>query len=139
MEQREIKFRAWNIAQNKMHQNVGVHPHLLMDLSGDDAHYKTDEDGRYLIGIGFTNYRIMQYAGSKDKNGKELYEGDVVKRFESDCNGELFKATYSLIFKEGCFKLEVIKSHFLKKGMPCYIMEEIEIIGNIYENSELIK
>ena len=76
---------------------------------------------------------LMQYIGLKDKNGKEIYEGDILK-IETDIIGEV-------VFKDGCF---VNNSSgwglhtYLSMPTP-YKIPEIEIIGNIYENPELLK
>ena len=51
MENRVIKFRAWNSSLKQMLFNVGVHPHLAMDLAADDEYYLTNSEGRYLVGL----------------------------------------------------------------------------------------
>ncbi len=79
--------------------------------------------------------RLRQYTGLQDKNGKEIYEGDVVKArgFEPEL--------HIIRFDRGAFCLEPIT------GMPSHFWSDIkyvedehgEVIGNIYENPELIK
>ena len=74
----------------------------------------------------FDKEKIMQYTGLKDKNGTEIYEGDIYKDEEN--------MLWEVIFDEGCFKLENI--HIPGR---MFITKDIEIIGNKYENPELLK
>ena len=66
-----------------------------------------------------------QFTGLKDKNGKEIYEGDVLQTVM----GIVGETT----FYEGHFMLDV------GKGVRMYVSDEYEIIGNIYESPELLK
>ncbi|HEM5625981.1 TPA: hypothetical protein U1711_000804 [Streptococcus suis] len=71
---------------------------------------------------------LMQSTGLFDKNGKEIFEGDVVNIF-----GEKLSQIY---YSEGAFCVEVLNG-----GTPLhvYLSEHLEIIGNIYENPELVE
>lgn len=78
---------------------------------------------------------IGQYTGLKDKNGVEIYEGDIVEY--KDFSGGL------LLFKEqpkskGVVKINLAKGIYLK-GMGTFEGQKVEVIGNVYENPELLK
>ncbi|WP_044674945.1 YopX family protein, partial [Streptococcus suis] len=71
---------------------------------------------------------LMQSTGVFDKNGQEIFEGDVVNIF-----GEKLSKIY---YSEGAFCVEVLNG-----GTPLhvYLSEHLEIIGNIYEDPELVE
>ena len=113
---REIKFRAWVKSEKCFiqHQEVIERSHLQFN---DD--------------LGGHNDIVMQYTGLKDKNGREIFEGDIIlfKYHKEDIKAEVvFKmGTFCISLKEGSYPL-------------CeYIHQELEIIGNKFENPELLK
>jgi uncharacterized phage protein (TIGR01671 family) len=89
---------------------------------------------------------IMQYTGLKDKNGVEIYEGDVIYIKQGQCVGheqvyedyrEIWKPiTGPVIFDDGAFSFEGHEAGSLP--LFAYI-DDLEVIGNIYQNPELIK
>ncbi len=112
---REIKFRAWNIQQSKMIEVRKIdfifygNPSVISDVS-----YPDDEN------------ILMQYTGLKDRNGKEIYEGDIVKDVIGVGNIIYFETYTSFMI---LYKNE--KLHNLNI--------DLEVIGNIYENKDLLK
>lgn len=101
---REIKFRA--LVGGEM---------IFFGVLSDANHVITDEP-------------IMQYAGLKDKHGKEIYEGDIVLYNRGGSDECVSEVTYNLRFPKSEFCL----------GHAGHRLDETEVIGNIYENPELL-
>jgi hypothetical protein len=109
---REIKFRAWDEKQRKMysweHMTTG---YLIGFLTG---YYK--------------DTHVMQFTGLKDKNNKEIYEGDIVQCWGGEyCQG----------YWEHSAREQVTFDPFLLMALSEY--ENVEVIGSIYENPELLQ
>ena len=113
---REIKFRAWDKRQRKM---IGGCCNLLMGMDGC-LFWNFGRSCNVLGGQKFTDYILMQYTGLKNKNGKEICEGDILK----DKYG--VHILYSL-------------QEYIRKRHNWLEDDNYEIIGNIYENPELLK
>ena len=112
---REIKFRAWNELKEKMSFWT------LNDLLINFGYTELEEKPSVL------NDEFMQYTGLKDKNGKEIYEGDIVRSYEK-------VATIIWLESEGGFYARTLTGECFKYAHNSII----EIIGNIYENQELL-
>lgn len=78
---------------------------------------------------------LMQYTGLKDKNGKEIYEGDIVRVRPSEFDTEL--VLWKMIFKHGMFIAQDPEDDF-REWWPTDEHGDIEVAGNIYENPELL-
>lgn len=113
---REIKFRVWD-KLNKEMNNIESINFQERRVYKDIVSYRK-----------FNDIELMQYTGLKDKNGKEIYEGDIL--FES------FREEYlKVVFENGSFRAEAdgYSSDLEGYDYSC------EVIGNIYENPELIE
>jgi len=127
---REIKFRAWIKKEKKMLK----HEEILYD--GPLQYPK--ESGLIL----------MQYTGLKDKNGKEIYEGDIVTIIFDKNWSEKYPDTQDVgevIFDNGtfCARKGKEKIRAWKDGVHDWHslenVEELEVIGNIYENPKMVE
>ena len=122
---REIKFRAWL-------KDDGVGPWLGFMYQWDNEFFS---DMSPVTGYGNTfpdqfddSVVLMQYTGLKDKNGVEIYEGDVMPYEWGD--GSVTNGV--VVFEEGCFWLGDAAFVDIKPGV-------YEVIGNIHENADLLK
>ncbi len=78
---------------------------------------------------------VGQLVGLKDKNGKEIYEGDVLSGYVPSSEGEVDFEYAKVVFKNGCFKANIGNYYF-----PClYETASLEVIGNIYDDGHLLK
>lgn len=128
MQSRPIKFRAWDRLTKTMFEP--------MDLRSSYAR---------LNGFGSQGYELMQYTGLKDKNGKEIYEGDIVKihnyketwkRGEPKIDWRVFEIRWNRYLWS--FNNSVISKPLADYDTTDLMPYDIEIIGNIYENPELL-
>lgn len=122
---REIKFRAWNKKKKKMH-NVTT---LYLDESQNHSQGAGFSDLVYWNSL--KDHELMQYTGLKDRNGKEIFEGDIIK---DSVNGGFGFIEYNV--KE--MKFSICPGWFnpiFQMGYPA----DREVIGNVFENPNLIK
>jgi uncharacterized phage protein (TIGR01671 family) len=133
---REYKFRAWDKEDKRMiiHEQEFIPLKITsIGVFRLDASIKED---RWEF-INEDRFEIMQYTGLKDKNDKEIYDGDIIKGthlFVSRFDNQLKKVKMN----NGviCFSLYGFKIN-IDRGEHLYTLsenDEIEIIGNIYEN-----
>jgi uncharacterized phage protein (TIGR01671 family) len=121
MEKREIKFRVWDgekmlRVDSAMFENGNM---LCMF-----QHSETEVEA-YLL----KPDAVMQFTGLKDKNGKEIYEGDIVRFVNAE---EAYDKTHTIEWKHNGFLVNGWTALLDHHGTTC------EVIGNIYENPELL-
>ena len=125
---REIKFRAWLKDDKRM-----------VEIRSIDFH----EEGNIItvnyndiFGFEFNENEIelMQYTGLKDKNGKEIYEGDILLVANGSINGDIM------------FSKRVVKWFEEKRGYNIHNFDNVykpthyyEVIGNVYQHPELLE
>ena len=122
---REIKFRVYDEDLKKMRYLNSSHDFICFDEKGN-GYYHNMQTG---LGEWFSD--LMQYTGLKDKNGVEIYEGDIVRLIYDN-----IEHIYQIIFdkEELDFKATNGEKNYGKNFQYLGCCEEIEIMGNIYEN-----
>ncbi|QOG30881.1 YopX family protein [Enterococcus casseliflavus] len=141
------KFRAYSKEENEMY-----YPH-----NDKNVDWTIDDETGFiapLVNLGggmwgmIDKYELMQSTGLKDKNGVDIFEGDLVKKFSNinkftDDFAEDIEPTYgttSIVRDGACFKTTF-------KGLPSLVLNQnggsmakhMEVIGNVWENPELLE
>ena len=131
---RAIKYEMFSA----FHKEMLTVTSLELHESGDVVARHDDDNRRFgaLVSHPSSGVFLREYTGLKDKNGIEIYEGDVIK-LSRYWNDEYDVEISSVYFVLGCFRF----AHKLvnKSDELCIIANESKVIGNIHENPELIK
>lgn len=125
---RQLKFRAWDKLEKRfIYPDKGYQGHFALDLNGRFYNLQN--------GSGGDDYIVQQSTGLKDKNEKEIYEGDIVQKMIIG-PVEYFLGEFSIGGVTPLKDFLIIPSD---ENQPLNFNLDLEIIGNIFENPELLK
>ena len=152
---RQIKFRVWDKITNRYLQELGIYYwHIPYSLDGEEITGEANLFGLSQL-LRHNNFVAQQYTGLTDKNGEEIYEGDIVKinrcytrpfvnekqqidyRFIDDGEVEVGQVLWGWNSQKYLVSYEHIRYDDIEDfDKPSH---KVEVIGNIFENPELLK
>ncbi len=148
---REIKYKAYIEVKEKQNfydgDKVKLIDKKISDVNeiywcnGEISHIRIKNSPLeiHTIFSDYCNIKLLQYTGLKDKNNKEVYEGDIVCANDEKCiiSWHLGGWILNKVNKSDYVRLFI--SYLTKRENKQYYSDDIEIIGNIYENKELLE
>lgn len=136
---RDIKFRIYDTDEKEMFYQEDID---YIDFITGIVFIHQEDGYDYLLDYKSDDGKLMQYTGLKDKNGKEVYEGDIIE-------SPLWEVEpYEIVFKDYAFKARDIRKKIMYGSdlffdiddlLTGCVGETFEVIGNIYENPELLE
>ena len=120
---REIKFRAYHKERKEIFE--------IASIDFEEKKVTLSNGIIKLLNVGFKQFELLQHTGTKDENGKEIYEGDIVilndAEEENRCVVKYKYGSYILVDRDLREDLSNVEAKFL------------EVVGNVYENKNLLE
>ena len=132
---RPIKFRAWDIrCKHFIYYDIKNRGAFCIALDGGSGYEWTIKGGGGIQWWDKDRFILQQFTGLLDKNGKEVFEGDIISRI---------RGISEIVWSDDGWAVKTFAGWKTQENVFCYQrfceVGEIEIIGNIYETPELLK
>jgi uncharacterized phage protein (TIGR01671 family) len=128
---RQLKFRVWDkLAERMIYPHNDNQQHFIIDLNGQFHNLQN--------GSGGDDYVIQQYTGLTDNNDDPIYEGDILKNHYDVGNNIIGQVLYESDHGGYIFQWKRKGRGQDYKNLNCDVAFESVIVGNIFENSELL-
>jgi len=133
---REIKFRAWHRGEKKLFYPISLFNLLDKEVWINESHKKPINRLYGHVGI---DIDLMQYTGLKDKNGVEIYEGDILKITPDRYSNYISLGYVEYDHDSARYRVTTGKGYDTRNAFDINCDADFEVIGNIYENPELLE
>ncbi len=124
---REIKFRLWTGSKMVKQERRLSGSNGFVECMNFWTGYEDTEE--------WVGYKFLQYTGLKDRNGVEIYEGDIL------CVDRILNSKFKGVvnFQCGIFQIKPIEGLIPTSPICHWAQDGVEVIGNIYENPDLLQ
>jgi uncharacterized phage protein (TIGR01671 family) len=142
---RELKYKVWDTKEKRFYNESfsnGIYPEdgnftFYIDMGGNISLFSDNDGGKsglweHETFVEKDRYIPVFYIGLKDKNGKEIYEGDIVHHHRYGFNWEVVYSSKNTGY-------DLINNEHEGMHLSDLCQPNIEVIGNIYESPELLK
>lgn len=130
---REIKFRTWDKNENVMRSWNEV---ILEKEAGDNFYTLGYKENRAITSFNHEQL-LMQNTELKDKNGIEIYEGDVIRDIDNRVHTVIYERGMFGCYKSWLVSYETGERRKSIESLSNFLVDESVVVGNIYENPEL--
>jgi uncharacterized phage protein (TIGR01671 family) len=139
---REIKFRAWDVENKIYYSRIWNVCFLIGGIRFAWDDYENSDGETMITDLVNGSYELMQYTGLKDRNGKEIYFGDILQTFNNDSETDIWEAEdygYT-VCEEDPDELCVRFTNWYPttEEDSVFNWKYVEVIGNIYQDSHLL-